>query len=73
MVKLYGADNCVQCKMTEKKLDELAIPYEKFNVRTDEDALNYIKSLGYQGIPVVDTGTTHFQGFRPSELSLLAV
>lgn len=71
MVKLYGADNCMQCKMTEKKLIELNVPYEKFNIRTDEEALNHIKELGYQGIPVVEKGDIHFQGFRPSELIAL--
>lgn len=71
MVKLYGADNCMQCKMTERKLKELNVPYEKFNIRNDEAALNHIKELGYQGVPVIEKGDLHFQGFRPTELQAL--
>ena len=70
-VKLYSKPNCMQCKFTEEWLQERNIIYEKLDVTTQPSALARVKELGYQSVPVVETDTEHWFGFRPDRLERL--
>lgn len=73
-ITVYSKPNCMQCNFTKKYLDEKGIDYATLDVFADEDALNYIKSLGFQSLPVVEVdGAEPFNGFRPDLLAKLAV
>lgn len=38
----------------------------------DEEAFEYVKSLGYQSAPVVVAGDDHWSGFLPDRIAALA-
>lgn len=71
-ITLYSKENCVQCKATVRKLEDLGVEYEYIDVVADAEALDKIKSLGYLQAPVVITDTEHWSGYRPDKLKSLA-
>lgn len=72
-VTVYSKPNCMQCNFTKKYLDEKGVDYSTLDVFHDEEALNHIKSLGFQSLPVVEIdGEPPFNGFRPDLLAKLA-
>lgn len=73
-ITVYSKPNCMQCDFTKKYLDDKGIDYATLDVFADEEALNHIKSLGFQSLPVVEVdGAEAFNGFRPDLLAKLAV
>lgn len=73
MVKLYSKPGCMQCKMTERKLNSLNLQYEKINILEDDKAFSHVtEDLGYNALPVIEAENVVFQGFRPDELEKLA-
>lgn len=72
MIKVYTKPNCPQCEMTKKVINDNEITAEFIDVTKDENALSYIKDLGYNAMPVVYVDEdTHWFGFRPDELEKL--
>lgn len=71
-VTVYTKKNCPQCIMTKKYMDALDIEYETIDVADNEEAREYVKSLGFQTLPVVvvESGEAWF-GFRPENIDLL--
>ena len=63
-VTLYSKPACVQCDATKRRLDKLGVPYVTVDVTEDPKALAKILAWGYQQVPVVDTGTAHWSGYR---------
>lgn len=62
---VYSKPKCVQCNSTYKALDKHNIDYDVIDVTEDEEALTFIKGLGYQQAPVVFIDdNTHWSGFR---------
>ena len=53
MVTVYSKTDCFQCKLTERKLTQEGIAFEKVNIEEDARALEHVKSLGYMQVPVV--------------------
>ena len=53
-------------------MDALNIEYETIDVTNNEEAREYVKSLGFQTLPVVvvESGEAWF-GFRPENIDLL--
>ena len=72
-VTVYSKPNCMQCNFTKKYLKERNIAFKEIDVTQDEDALNKIKEMGYQAVPVVVTKDDHWYGFRPEKLAELAI
>lgn len=73
-VTVYSKPNCMQCDFTKKFLDDNDVAYQVINVYEDETALNKIKEMGFQSLPVVEIeGEEPFFGFRPDRLEALAV
>lgn len=65
---LYSKPGCQPCRMTKRKLDAAGMYYTEVDVSTDETALAYVKSLGYEGVPVLYVSTIegdiHWQGLN---------
>ena len=73
MIKVYTKPNCHQCNFTKNFINDNKIEAEFIDVTQDENALSYIKDLGYNAMPVVYVDEqTHWFGFRPDELEKLA-
>ncbi len=76
-VVMYSKPACVQCNATERWFKANKIQYRKVDVSEDEVALTYVKSLGYQGAPVVivpmdwPNGGSHWYGFDTGNLEKL--
>ena len=71
MVKVYSKNNCMQCKMVKKYLDEHHVSYIEHNIENEPEYRDYVVSLGYMAVPVVETAETSFSGFRPDQLKML--
>ena len=71
-VIVYTKKNCPKCEMTKQYMDTLNIEYETIDVADNEKAREYVKSLGFQTLPVVvsESGEAWF-GFRPDNIELL--
>lgn len=70
-ITVYTKPSCVQCGATKRKLDQLGVPYTPIDMSQDDEALEYVKSLGYQSAPVVVAGDKHWYGYNPAELEAL--
>lgn len=64
-VAVYTKPNCQQCTATKRRLDRRGIDYTEIDITEDQDAYDYVISLGHQQAPIVvlDDGT-HWSGFR---------
>lgn len=69
---IYTKPDCVQCNATYRALDRQGIDYRVVDLTQDQQALNHVKSLGYQQVPVIITGDDHWSGFRPDKIGALA-
>ncbi|WP_145533886.1 redoxin NrdH [Yersinia alsatica] len=68
---IYSKPDCVQCNATYRALDKQGIAYQVIDLTEDSQALNHVKSLGYQQVPVIFAGEEHWSGFRPDKISAL--
>ncbi len=71
-ITIYSKPNCVQCNATYQALDRKSISYQIIDLTEDSQALELVRKLGYQQVPVVIAGDKHWAGFRPDMISLLA-
>lgn len=78
-IVVHSKPMCVQCNATYRMLDKLGLEYETIDVTKADEALQYLKSLGYQAAPVVlvyeddaTEPTKHWSGYRPDELKRLS-
>ena len=69
---IYTKPDCVQCNATYRALDRQGIDYRVVDLTQDQQALNHVKSLGYQQDPVIIAGDDHWSGFRPDKIGALA-
>ncbi|GLB86433.1 NrdH-redoxin [Mycobacterium kiyosense] len=67
-VTVYTKPGCVQCNATFKALDKNHISYSKVDVSEDDQAREFIQSLGYLQVPVVMAAGEHWGGFRPDRI-----
>ncbi|MFI7481431.1 glutaredoxin-like protein NrdH [Kocuria sp. M1R5S2] len=72
-VTVYSKPSCVQCNATYRALGKKGIDYDVVDVTEDEAALAHVVGLGYQQVPVVETSTEHWSGYRPDKIASLAV
>lgn len=71
-VTVYSKYNCSQCNFTKRFLNENNIAYDEINVEDSDEALEEVKSLGFQSLPVVKAeGLEPFNGFNPGKLNQL--
>lgn len=72
MTKIFTTPACQSCRLTKRYFDEHDIAYETVDLSTDEESMEYVKSLGYSAAPVVVTDDDHWSGFRPDKLGELS-
>ncbi|MBS9336460.1 glutaredoxin-like protein NrdH [Fructobacillus papyrifericola] len=71
-VTVFTKNNCVQCKMTKKYLDQLGVGFEEINIEEQPEYLAQIKAEGFKQTPVVKIeGQEAFSGFQPAVLKQL--
>lgn len=64
-ITVYSKPSCVQCTATYRALDKQGLSYNVIDLSEDADALDFVRSLGYQQAPVVVAGDNHWSGYRP--------
>lgn len=70
-ITIFTKPHCVQCNATCRALDKQGITYQLIDLTEDEQALQRVRALGYQQVPVVMTEDDHWSGFRPDKLGAL--
>ena len=53
MITVYTKNNCMPCKMTKRKLQELCVNYKEINVDENLEALEFLMECGFRSLPVV--------------------
>ncbi|HEM5035992.1 TPA: glutaredoxin-like protein NrdH [Streptococcus suis] len=71
MVTIYSKNNCVQCKMSKKFLDQHNVAYTEINLDEQPEYIEHVKSLGFSAAPVIETENEVFSGFQPGKLKAL--
>ncbi|GMA25232.1 glutaredoxin-like protein NrdH [Luteimicrobium album] len=72
-ITVYSKPACVQCEATKRALDKKGLEYDVVDVTEDPEALALVRELGYLQAPVVVADDTHWSGFRPDQITALAV
>ena len=55
MIKVYGKSNgCANCAIAKETLERHNIEYKFIDVMEDKGALDFIKSMGYRQVPVIE-------------------
>lgn len=67
-ITLFSKNNCMQCKMTKKLLEEAGAEFQEINMDERPDMIDYVKSLGFTAAPVIKAGEIAFSGFQPNKL-----
>ncbi|CAK1223581.1 MULTISPECIES: glutaredoxin-like protein NrdH [Fructobacillus] len=71
-VTVFTKNNCVQCKMTKRYLDNMGVGYEEINIEEQPEYLAQLKDAGFKQTPVVQiAGQEAFSGFQPDALKSL--
>ncbi|HEL2738939.1 TPA: glutaredoxin-like protein NrdH [Streptococcus suis] len=71
MVTIYSKNDCVQCKMSKKFLDQHNVAYTEINLDEQPEYIEHVKSLGFSAAPVIETENEVFSGFQPAKLKAL--
>lgn len=71
MITVYSKNNCMQCKMTKKFLEQNGASYQEINIDEKPEKVEYVKSLGFASAPVIESGDVVFSGFQPTKLKEL--
>ena len=71
-ITVYTKPACVQCNATFRALERQGIGYTAIDISEDQDAREYVLSLGYLQCTVVVAGGDHWSGFRPDRIKTLA-
>lgn len=74
MITVYSQPGCQPCRATIRALQTLRIPHQVIDVTEDDDATEFVLSLGYLQTPVVvvDDGIMEsWSGFRPDKIEML--
>ncbi|HEL9630758.1 TPA: glutaredoxin-like protein NrdH [Streptococcus suis] len=71
MVTIYSKNDCVQCKMSKKFLDQHNVAYTEINLDKQPEYIEHVKSLGFSAAPVIETENEVFSGFQPTKLKAL--
>ena len=73
MITVYTKNNCMPCKMTKRKLQELGVNYKEINVDENLEALEYLMECGFRSLPVVFKGNELVVagGYAPNILEII--
>ncbi|AND79666.1 glutaredoxin-like protein NrdH [Streptococcus pantholopis] len=67
-ITLFSKNNCMQCKMTKKFLEQHQADFTEINIDEHPEKIDYVKSLGFTAAPVIEAGDYVFSGFQPNKL-----
>lgn len=67
-ITLFSKNNCMQCKMTKKFLEQNGAEFEEINIDEHPEKIDYLVGLGFKAAPVVEAGDVRFSGFQPAKL-----
>jgi glutaredoxin-like protein NrdH len=70
-IKVFSKNNCMQCKMVKRFLDEKQVAYQEINIDVEPEYVNYLLDKGFQSLPVVESEKGIFSGFAPNKLKEL--
>ena len=68
MLTIYSKNNCPQCKMVKRWLDNKNVEYNEINIEEKPSLIQEVKDLGYSAVPVIKYKAVHFQGFAIPKL-----
>jgi len=71
-ITVYSKPSCVQRQATYRALTRAHLSYITVDITEDPAAYQYVTDLGYQQVPVVETPTGHWSGYRPDKITALA-
>ncbi|HGD5859180.1 TPA: glutaredoxin-like protein NrdH, partial [Streptococcus agalactiae] len=46
-ITVFSKNNCMQCKMTKKFLDQHGADFEEINIDEKPEKIEYVKNLGF--------------------------
>ncbi|WP_225420463.1 glutaredoxin-like protein NrdH [Lapidilactobacillus bayanensis] len=68
-VVIYTRNGCMQCKMTERYLNEHQIGYQEVNIDENPESANYLREKGFKSVPIVFREDAQpIIGFQPAVL-----
>lgn len=71
-ITVYTKPACVQCNATYRALDKAGVAYEVVDITIDDEARDFVMSLGHLQAPVIVAGEQNWAGFRPDRIRSLA-
>ncbi|AAL97981.1 TPA: glutaredoxin-like protein NrdH [Streptococcus pyogenes] len=71
MITVYSKNNCIQCKMTKKFLEQHGANFQEINIDEHPEKVDYVRSLGFTSAPVIEADNLVFSGFQPAKLKEL--
>lgn len=73
MVTVFSKNDCIQCKMTKKFLEQHNVAFVEHNIDEQPEFVDELKANGFMATPVVQLPDGNaFSGFRPDMLRGLA-
>ena len=73
MVTVFSKNNCIQCKMTKKFLEQHNVAFVEHNIDEQPEFVDELKANGFMATPVIQLPDGNaFSGFRPDMLRGLA-
>lgn len=70
-ITIYTKTDCVQCDSTKRMLDKADVSYNVVDLENGPQAMELVKSMGYNQAPVVVTEHGHWSGFRVDHIKAL--
>ncbi|MDY6049978.1 MAG: glutaredoxin-like protein NrdH [Corynebacterium sp.] len=70
-ITVYTKPACMQCNATKRALDKAGVSYDVIDITQDNEARDYVMSLGYLQAPVVTAGDEHWSGYRPERINAI--
>lgn len=67
-ITVFSKNNCMQCRMTKKFLEENKVDFIEINLDEQPEKIDYVKSLGVTSAPIIEAGDVVFSGFQPTKL-----
>lgn len=71
-ITIYGRADCVQCKATKTKAEELGLTVHYVDLDEHPDMAHQLRMEGFRSIPVVKAGEHRWAGYRPDYLQDIA-
>lgn len=71
MVKIYTKNNCRQCMMAKKWMEQRGVKFEVINLDESPEYVEHIQELGFKAAPIIEKGDFVFSGFSPDKLRQL--